>query len=61
MFGFYFIFFIITDTFNDINIFVAANVRKSGIAYKQIESKDMELVTQKEILFELLKIKKLSQ
>jgi len=61
MFGFYFIFFIIPDTFIVINIFVSANVKKSGIAYEQIKSKDMELVTQKEILFELIKIKKLSQ
>src|SRR5919112_5106512 len=58
LYGFYFISFIITGTFIVINIFVAVIVRKSEEAYKQIESKNMQPVTQKEILLELIEIKK---
>ena len=61
IFGFLLFFFIITGIFIVINIFVAAIERKSEITYKRKGSKNMELVTQKEILFELLEIKKLSQ
>jgi voltage-gated sodium channel len=57
-YGFYYVIFIVTGTFIVINIFVAVIVRKSEDAYRQIEAKNMQPVTQKEILLELIEIKK---
>jgi voltage-gated sodium channel len=57
-YGIYFMSFIVIGTFIVINIFVTVIVRKSKDAYKQIESKHIEPISQKEILLELIEIKK---
>ena len=58
LYGIYFISFIVIGTFIIINIFVAVIVRKSEGSVQKFGNRTSELVTQKEILFEIKEIRK---